>query len=688
MKHPTDDELAAFSLGNLQGPSADTMVSHLKKCSDCRSVVASHSTDNLFGRIQAAQPLARPATGEIPSDRYGTPKSISPLQYGLAMILAFGGVGLIVLVIAVLRADAPKGTILVKGTPERAGVRADGIPPQKTPLGGQSVSAKSAKDNPPSADPRPILPRRALIISPENYLLLNRTQFFQQDVGRGEFENTLIRGFSAGAPLNISPDQVFVLSDSDLLRTAIPPQKGVVEKAIRDFCESSRAADRILFLWSGHACDIAGKTYLIPLEGDKDAQETCIPLDWVYEQLAQCKARQKVLIFDAFRYPPARGLELPATGAMTEAVARQLDAPPAGVQVWSACSGGQQSIEFESGSVFQLAMKEALSEMSAGALVKGSDPLLLEPLVIRVNQIMKVRLAREASESDFTQTSRLSGKEAARFVAPSAEARPPAVVFSDPDKSETQNADIGEILHEIKEFRPTKQSQEAQLQTLRVASLPSLPVETMALYRDEGFNPFALSEKELKAELVRNKEKYPLRVATFEAGSKLRESMDLRLKEYLPSAAGSESDLNRKKQFLSEAKDPTAAIAELEKMLEHMKIAGKEREKETNKRWLAHFDMAEARLMSRLVYLHEYKNLIAQIRTDTLPGLHDKVHVGWHVNTSPQVQAKDAKVNALAKEASKAWNRIEREHPKTPWAVIARREKSVSRGMTWAPTRR
>ena len=423
-----------------------------------------------------------------------------------------------------------------------------------------SVSAKPAETmKPPLAEPGAIMPRRALIISPENYLLLNRTQFFQQDVGRGEFENTLIRGFSAGAPLNISPDQVFVLSDSDLLRTAIPPQKGVVEKAIRDFCESSRAPDRILFLWSGHACDIAGKTYLIPLEGDKDAQETCIPLDWVYDQLAQCKARQKVLIFDAFRYPPARGLELPATGAMTEAVARQLDAPPAGVQVWSACASGQRSIEFESGSVFQLAMKEALSEMSAFAPVKGSDPLLLEPLVARVNQIMKVRLAREASESDFTQTSRLSGKEAARFVAPSAEARPPAVVFSDPDKSETQNADIGEILHEIKEFRPTKQSQEAQLQTLRVAALPSLPVETMALYRDEGFNPFALSEKELKAELVRNKEKYPLRVATFEAASKLRESMDLRIKEYLPGSAGSESDFERKKQFLSRSsKDPTA----------------------------------------------------------------------------------------------------------------------------------
>ena len=37
----------------------------------------------------------------------------------------------------------------------------------------------------------------------------------------------------AGAPLDISPGQVYVLSDSDILQTAMPPQKGVVETAIK-----------------------------------------------------------------------------------------------------------------------------------------------------------------------------------------------------------------------------------------------------------------------------------------------------------------------------------------------------------------------------------------------------------------------------------------------------------------------
>ena len=69
------------------------------------------------------------------------------------------------------------------------------------------------------------------------------------------------------APLDISPGQVYVLSDSDILQAATPPHKGVVEAAIKDFCESSRAQDRIVLFWSGHTAEIEGKTYLIPIEG-------------------------------------------------------------------------------------------------------------------------------------------------------------------------------------------------------------------------------------------------------------------------------------------------------------------------------------------------------------------------------------------------------------------------------------
>ena len=543
------------------------------------------------------------------------------------------------------------------------------------------------------------MPRRFLFISPENYLLLNSTKFFQEDNMKGQYENTLVRRFSAGAPLDISPGQVYVLSDADILQTAMPPQKTVVEAAIKDFCEGSRAQDRIMILWSGHACDIDGKTYLIPVEGDKDTKETCISLAWVYEQLGKSKARQKVLIFDAFRYPPARGLELPATGMMTEAVDKELDNPPAGIQVWTACVKDQQSIEFESGSVFQLAMREALKEMSVGTIVKAADPLPLEPLVAKVNQIMKLKLGKEKGEEmakdgkdmkkdeapDLVQTSRLSGKEGTG-PEPSAEQLPRAVVFADPDKGGNQLKATEDILREIKEFQPMKQSQVPPLLALKASALPVLSKEKLAEYADEGFNPF--EGKTDKESLTKAKEKYPLRVAAFEAASKIRESMDLRMKEYIPNPGGGAFDANRKKQFLGEQKEPALAILDLGEMLDDMKkLDDEQRDKETNKRWLANFDMARARLMSRLVYINEYNNLIAQIRTDSLPALEEKIHVGWRVNTSDRVQIKEATVKTMVKDVAKLWTRMEKDYPMTPWAIIAKREKNIAMGMKWVPTR-
>ena len=91
--------------------------------------------------------------------------------------------------------------------------------------------------------------------------------------------------------------------------------------------------------------------------------------------------------------------------------------------------------------------------------------------------------------------------------------------------------------------------------------------------------------------------------------------------------------------------------------------------------------------MSWLIYIYEYNNLIAQIRTDSLPALEEKIHVGWRVNTSNKVQIKEAKVKEMVKLVSKTWAKIEKDYPMTPWAIIAKREKNIAMGMTWVPTR-
>ena len=89
MKHPSPDQLAAFGLGKLLGPSADTVVAHLETCVDCRRAVASLSADSFVGRIQAADVEA--ALGAVPPELANHP------DYRVVCELGRGGMGVVYL---------------------------------------------------------------------------------------------------------------------------------------------------------------------------------------------------------------------------------------------------------------------------------------------------------------------------------------------------------------------------------------------------------------------------------------------------------------------------------------------------------------------------------------------------------------------------------------------------------------
>src|SRR5262249_50225542 len=160
----------------------------------------------------------------------------------------------------------------------------------------------------------------------------------------------------------------------------VSTSKAVIEAAIADFADTSRDQDRIIVVFTGHAIEIEKEAYLVPVDGNRDDAKTLIPLTFVYDKLAKCKARQKVLVLDVFRFPPARGEPRPGPGEMTEDFDAKLLAPPAGVQVWSSCIKGQQSIEFEKGSVFMQALNAAMQERLPG-IQEPTDPLPVEALL-------------------------------------------------------------------------------------------------------------------------------------------------------------------------------------------------------------------------------------------------------------------------------------------------------------------
>ena len=62
-----------------------------------------------------------------------------------------------------------------------------------------------------------------------------------------------------------------------------------------------------MLVFVGHAVDLDGQQYLVPLEGELTAKESLIPLKWLYDRLAACPARQKVLVMDLCRNDMARG---------------------------------------------------------------------------------------------------------------------------------------------------------------------------------------------------------------------------------------------------------------------------------------------------------------------------------------------------------------------------------------------
>src|SRR5205085_8403669 len=124
----------------------------------------------------------------------------------------------------------------------------------------------------------------------------------------------------------------------------------------------------------------------------------------------------------------------------------------------------------------------------------------------------------------------------------------------------------------------------------------------------------------------------------------------------------------------------------MEKTLADLQAAGEMRDKETSKRWLALFDYTMARFQSRLVYIYEYNNILAQVRGDSLPEL-QPIHNGWRVGSQKKVQINEPKVKDMVKNINRTWKRIAEENAGTPWAVLANRESMTALGLVWRPSR-
>lgn len=572
-------------------------------------------------------------------------------------------------------------------------------PPKKvTPFKNPPPFKDLAKKDPAKKGPvfgNDPFPRRALLVSVNNYLMFNTVHYGSgRDSFRGGYPGSstgALRDFFQRPPLYFPSSQVFELSDGIPLDSKVgrpnTTQKSVVQAAIQDFVDTSREQDRIVLLFAGHGAVVEDKSYLVPIDGSLKKVESLIPLQWVYDQLAKCKAQQKILILDVFRFSPGRGAELPTPGegdegSMPEMFDKELENPPAGVQVWCSCLKEQSSTELEGGSAFLQAMCHALQgggpEMSG--IATPDQPIPIEGLVVKTNQRLTDLVAAEKRK----QTPRLTGKDAGKSVAFDAKLGVANVIsFQSPSAASGKDvagyALINSMLDELK-FPPVRDTRAGDIALLKAQNLPSFPSKILEGFKADGYN----NVTELRERFVKNKEtftkEYPLRAAYFEAFDALQESSKIQMREVLASPI----DPKRKAAFLQEQAPAGISIFKLEGVLANLKTAEEERDKETSKRWQANFDYIQARLQARLIYLFEYSYTLGQIRADNLPELAPG-QSGWRIGTGKKIAVTEQKAKALNKATAKLWKRLQDEYPDTPYAILAERESIISLGLQWRP---
>jgi hypothetical protein len=620
-----------------------------------------------------AEPMAFDPTA---ADTNYTPTYYRPKKpAGVAGYILLGGfIGM--LIVGVLVALLVSTPLAKKLAPEIAEAKSDKPSKKVTaPTTTEPTALAPVDDGPVTTGP---FPRRALAICVSNYLYANPVAYGspQRDV-----HHLVSRWMQE--KWKIPQEQLYELSDGGDLGRAIAPLKPVIEDAITKFTATARPQDRIVLLFIGHMVEIDGAGYLAPIEAELTDKEAMIPLKWVYDQLAACKAQQKLFLVDTGRVDPSRGLERPGSGPMSDKLDDLLKNPPAGVQVWSASTKGQYSHEFDYaafnnremfGGVF---LNQFIFSSASGkvGIQRPDNPFPVEGLSEIVSTTTtKAIQALVKSE----QTPRLSGTMPAQIAYNPKE--PPAPRFElmkqVPGKGKLADRDdIRMLLAEI-EIPPIKLARKGNNPT-RLEGLFPFTADVMDAYK---------ADYKSTKELIEDAKKYPLRVTTLKALTLLREVSQKNDNSNLPEELrGGNSDA-RKAELLKIQQFPARFQLELEEMLGDLEKVGANRKDDKSKRWQAHYDYVTAQLKFRLAYIYEYNLMLGKVRKDELPPLDEKLgHKGWRLASQEKLQSGKEAREWIA-DAKKLLNKIVKDHAGTPWEVLAKRERFVNLGLSWQPS--
>jgi hypothetical protein len=567
---------------------------------------------------------------------------------------------------------------------------------------GDSNTTPGANPGTPALNVGGAFPRRMLAISVHSYLYAN--SLYNGDNGGDETNRT---GTDASIRKlaerwRIPKDQIYHLTDAAVVEKKIPgkkndpkavqaklakvpPLKSVIEGTIEQFCATSREQDRVIFVFCGHAIEKGGKAYLVPLEGDFDDVPSLIPLEFVYEKLAACKAQEKLAVFDVCRLHTERGVQRPNGGPMSEALETALHNSPEGVSVITACSKGEQSYELDYYSVqkkyevfgsFFLSYIHAASRDGAlspekNRLPSATDELPTERWVSFIKEQIPLAVTSAKVVTGATQTPKFTAKKPAAGVAYDAQlALAPRFEFPAPPPSADPKL-VQAIIREV---------EVPSVKAIR-ADAPPPKISDILPFKEEVLKDYLVGVPKS----VDGDDDFQKAVID---GVKGMRAM---------SEAGSRSNLREefRGQTTDRAKEEIKQIQQIPADLELQLQGFLDRLEEDEivelkmkqpKRWQVHYDYVVAQLKYRICYVNQYNLALANVRGDKVPDLQPG-QSGYRVAADSKLDEKTPKkYKDLFTDAQKALKELVDKHPGTPWALLAKGDKSQAIGLRIVPS--
>jgi hypothetical protein len=107
----------------------------------------------------------------------------------------------------------------------------------------------------------------------------------------------------------------------------------------------------------------------------------------------------------------------------------------------------------------------------------------------------------------------------------------------------------------------------------------------------------------------------------------------------------------------------------------------KRRDHETSRRWQAHYDLIRGRLLAMKTRCLEYNTVCAKMKKDA-PKFTKPNSNAWRMQPDEEVHLKGKDLED-AKIAKELLERVVKDHPGTPWAILAQRELKDPFGFRW-----